>query len=412
MNATAMFSLPDLSLFPATPEQVLESRRRTAVQWAKGLSVEEYVRRDVIMDKHEHAVGGKLVTWVLAPRSDPTTLDFMCSCETLRRTAIVAKRAKDVDARDVREVTAYGIASVYTPPEKRGKGYARHMMRLLHWVLAPRSALPSEFPAEWGAPPDVAVLSTLGVANAQFSALYSDVGRIFYQACGVTPSSNDGWVVMGALETSKMLDTSDSAVTSAPPDELNLQWLTEDEVVALYERDASWIKDDLSRFAGDTDRTLFSFLPNGGVGAFVIRRVMDFAEGLRPVLPTTKWGMVILPHGARDVRAALRHETPLSFVTWTLDLRTSPRSLVITRLRADENTFPVFLDQLLVVAREENVEKVEFWYLRPELRDIANARGWKTRERPEHLSAVKWYGEEKDDDSELDWVYNEKFCWC
>ncbi|OSD08107.1 hypothetical protein PYCCODRAFT_386283 [Trametes coccinea BRFM310] len=413
-------SLADLSLFAATPEQVLESRKRTAVQWAVGQSVEEYLERDAIMDRHEHAANGRLITWVLAPRSDPTTLDFMCSCETFRRTAVVAKRAKEVDAREVREVTAYGVASVYTPPAKRGKGYARHMMRLVHWVLAPRSALPAEFPAEWGAPPDIDVLRVLGVANAQFSVLYSDVGHAFYQGCGPTPSGNDGWVVKGALETSRMLDASSaddpgapSAAAPPPPPGLNLQRLAEEDVLALYARDATWIKDDLSHFAGATSRTLFSFLPDGGVGAFVMRRVMDFAPGLRPVRPTVQWGLALLPQGARDLQDALRRRPdagPLPFVTWTLDIRTSPRTLVVARLRADERTFPVLLERLLAAAREARVEKVEFWYLRPELRAVAEARGWATKERAEHLSAVRWYGEEKDD--ELEWVYNEKFCWC
>ncbi|KAJ8488040.1 hypothetical protein ONZ51_g3804 [Trametes cubensis] len=412
MTRTTAMSVPlaDLSLFAATPEQVYESRRRTAELWAKGMSVEEYIQRDVIMDKYEHAANGRLITWILAPRADPTTLDFMCSCETFRRTGVVAKRAKEVDAREVREVIAYGVASVFTPPVKRGKGYARHMMRLVHWVLAPRSALPAEFPAEWGTPPDIDVLRMLGVANAQFSVLYSDVGREFYLSCGTTPSSSDGWAVKGALETSKMLEaTSESATTSPPPPPgLNVQRLTEDEVIALYDRDAVWVKDDLSRFAGDTSCTLFSFTPDQGVGAFVMRRIMSFAEGLQPVRPTTQWGFAILPPSARSLDDALQgdHPPPLPFVTWTLDLRTSPRTLVVARLRADVHTFPVVLEQLLAVAREERVEKVEFWYLRPELRAIANAQGWKTAERAEHLSAVRWYGEEKDD--EVDWVYNEK----
>ncbi|KAI0372039.1 hypothetical protein BV20DRAFT_964740 [Pilatotrama ljubarskyi] len=409
-------SLADLSLFPATPEQVRRSRENTAAEWAKGLSVDQYVQRDVIMDTHEHAAGGKLITWVLAPRSNPTTLDFMCSCETFRRTAVVAKRAKEVDAREVREVTAYGVASVYTPPRNRHKGYASHMMRLLHWVLAPRSALPPSFPAEWGAPPDVDMLRSLGAANAHFSVLYSDVGKRFYQSVGPTPGANDGWVVKGALETSKMLDpasdpTNSGAASPTPPG-VTIQRLSEDDVIALYDHDAVLIKNDLSRFAGDTDLTLFSFLPDKGVGAFVMRRIMDFKEDMTVVRPTTQWGFAVLPYGARTLKDALRPDSgaPLSFVTWTLDLRTSPRTLVVARLRADEHTFPIILDQLLVVAREEKVEKVEFWYLRPELRAIANARGWPTKERAEHLSAVKWYGEEKEDD--VEWVYNEKFCWC
>ena len=51
------------------------------------------------------------------------------------------------------------------------------MMRLLHWVLAPRTvpALPRTFPREWGAPPDAATLAALGVAEA---ATHLNHGRV------------------------------------------------------------------------------------------------------------------------------------------------------------------------------------------------------------------------------------------
>ncbi|KAH9852548.1 hypothetical protein C2E23DRAFT_730888 [Lenzites betulinus] len=406
-----MTNFAKLSLFPATPEQVTESRKRTATQWAKGLSLEDYVQRDVIMDQYEHAAGGKLTTWVLAPRNDSTTLDFMCSCETFRRIAAVAKRSKDIDAREVRQVTAYGIASVFTPASKRGKGYARHMMCLLHWVVAKRSTLPA-FPADWGTAPDVTVLRALGLANGHFSVLYSDIGPNFYQDAGPTPGAHDGWVVQGVHTTAKAVKP--SALFHKPPHGVNVtvQRLAEPDVRALYELDAGWIKDDLARLAGDTDRALFSFLPNHGVGAFVIHRTMTIAGSpggaRRPVLPSTLWGIALLPQGTRTLQDALDVGEPISFVTWTLDLSAGePRTLVVARLRADEHTMTVILHELMTIAREEKIERVEFWCLPPVLRAIAESRGWTTTERKEHLSAVKWYGE--DSPSEVEWVNNEKY---
>lgn len=306
-------------------------------------------------------------------------------------------------------------------------------MRLLHWVLAPRTApaLPRTFPREWGAPPDAATLAALGVANAGFSVLYSDVGRAFYRACGPEPLSlspggvGNGWHVVGAQSTfwnlcdpnsepeaeaeafaEKKLDRGEGAVPS-----LRIARLSEPDLAALYDHDARWMRDDLVRDRETRPgRTQFTFLPNGGVGVFVVRRTMDFTPepDLRPVLPSAQWGAVILPDGAQSLADAVARQSsdPVSFVTWTLDLRTSPRTLVVARLRADEDTLPVLLDELLAVAREEKVDKVEFWYMRPELRALAESKGWKTQERTEHLPAVKWYGPEKEE--ELDWVYNEK----
>lgn len=92
--------LSSLTLFPATPAQVVESRRRTFKEWGRTMTEEEYRRRDETMDHHEHAADGKLITWsvrliwhqymhsdniylrVLCPVDESATLDFRCSCET------------------------------------------------------------------------------------------------------------------------------------------------------------------------------------------------------------------------------------------------------------------------------------------------------------------------------------------
>lgn len=61
-----VYDLAELSLFPATGAQIGESRRRTAQLWNKGLTLEQYLHRDFIMDSREHAAEGKLVTWYVA----------------------------------------------------------------------------------------------------------------------------------------------------------------------------------------------------------------------------------------------------------------------------------------------------------------------------------------------------------
>jgi hypothetical protein len=58
-----MSDLASLSIFPATQDQVLASRKHSSVQWAKGISVEEYLQRDALLEVLEHAADGKLVTW-------------------------------------------------------------------------------------------------------------------------------------------------------------------------------------------------------------------------------------------------------------------------------------------------------------------------------------------------------------
>lgn len=59
----ASIPLPELSLFLATPNQTLESRKRHAPLWRKKLSNDEYLLRDQVMEKQEHALDRKLATW-------------------------------------------------------------------------------------------------------------------------------------------------------------------------------------------------------------------------------------------------------------------------------------------------------------------------------------------------------------
>ncbi len=56
-------SFSDLSLFPATYEQIIDSRKRSAVQWAGKMTLEAYLQRDVILDGQEQAADGKFVVW-------------------------------------------------------------------------------------------------------------------------------------------------------------------------------------------------------------------------------------------------------------------------------------------------------------------------------------------------------------
>lgn len=56
-------SLDQLVLRPASRAQEIESRKRASVEWAKWLTLEQYLRRDEKDELLDHAKGGRLVTW-------------------------------------------------------------------------------------------------------------------------------------------------------------------------------------------------------------------------------------------------------------------------------------------------------------------------------------------------------------
>jgi len=381
-----MSDFASLSLFPATPDQVFASRKHSWAEWAKGLSIEEYLQRDALLEVLEHAADGKLITWILAPRNDPQTLDFKCSCETYLRKGFLVDFSVSGGQPTPSEIHCYGIASVFTPAQNRSKGYAKHMMRLLHWVMAPHSALPPFPTGMWGAPPP-----SSQSGKAKFSALYSDIGD-FYSLCGPGDEAGSGWAVRGAVWT--LWDVGQADESESESAKLEWEWLDIPEVNNLMQADTEAIKGEMIEWTKSTGRRSFAFLPWEGTGLFQIHRIL-----LSPNVPQTKkWGL-----------RSKAGDGP-TFATWTIDTYSSSTHLVITRLRATKTAFPHLIRQIKQLAREHGMQKVEVWNLPEELIGVASALGGKTDERDEHLSAFMWYGEGLAGD--VEWLFNEKYSWC
>ncbi|KAI6153290.1 hypothetical protein BKA82DRAFT_1002464 [Pisolithus tinctorius] len=384
--------LSSLSLFPATPEQVLISRRRTWPQWGGKLTEEQYLERDRQMDAMEHASHSKLITWVLAPRDNPTTLNFMCSCETFRRRGLVRYLGSNEQQSGIQEVTCYGIASVYTPLDKRRRGYASHMMRLLHWVLSGRGKdynLP-EFPVEWGQPPPEVDEAGKGL----FSALYNDIGGQFYQKAGPGLVDSSGWEARDPISTVWEVPQEPFASQSCS----GFTWLKYEDLGRLWTKDVQLIKRSIADMPTSAGLTaLVSFLPDEGVASFQINR---------PIVGTEKdvsmdvWG-VEKDHTSTD--------RP-TYAVWSVDTHLSVPTLIVICLRATEETFPDLIHMIQEAARRHGVWKMEIWNLPEPLMGLAAHFGGKTFERDEHLPFIKWYG--KGDTADIKWVFNEKFCWC
>jgi hypothetical protein len=152
----------------------------------------------------------------LVPRADPETLDLLSHCETFRRQAIIK-----TDGSMAEETTSYGIASVYTPATHRGKGYARHILQLVHYLIAPNSLLPA-FPDAWGAEPEI------GPKDARLSILFSGIGEKYYATCrqGEGPQSKPGWIRQPI--TSRTWDV--STLPSPSIDQAGWRWPGLDEL--------------------------------------------------------------------------------------------------------------------------------------------------------------------------------------
>ncbi|KAK0467249.1 uncharacterized protein EV420DRAFT_673883 [Desarmillaria tabescens] len=391
-------NLSSLTIFPATPAQVLESRRRSFVHWGGPLTEEEFFRLATEVEQGESATNGKLTAWVLSPRDDPGSLDFKCSCMTFRRKGLILRghNAHKADAMVPEEVSCYGVAAVLTPERFRRQGYAKHMMRLLHWVLAVDPSLFPMFPKTWGSPPQ----RPAGIHPGHFSVLWSDVGD-FYRSCGPTDSV-PGWVLDDASTTVWDVKTLDVDATTDSISNEKWRWLAVDDIQALYPADEEKLKQDLiAKSLGlDSGKTLFTFLPGQGVEMFQRTKLGFFWRKLES--PVTHWGVI-----SRSSDKAT-HDDDTVFATWTFEA--VPKTLLITRLRANQENFGDLFSVLKFVAGRHGIEKIEIWCLPDALKSVAQHHGAIHFERKEHLPALKWYGAESPTD--VIWLNREKFCWC
>ncbi|KAF7310419.1 hypothetical protein HMN09_00583900 [Mycena chlorophos] len=372
------FDLSTLSIYPATPEQTVEARRRTQHEWGRGLTLEAHLARDAAQEQFPGSLEGRFMTWVLAPRNDPTTLDFKCACETFRRTGSVY----DPSIGAVESVGCYGIASVFTPPTNRGQGFASHLMSLLHWVIADERLLPVDsFPVDkWGAPPS----PVPGLRNARFSALWTDVGE-FYSSCGPYSRGADGWVIRGT--STVVWDVEGISSSSASGSDSSWTWLDEAGTSRLWQEDALAIQQALV----DSTDLCFTFLPSDGVAFFQHARLDFFTQRLED--PPTTWG--IISAGRK------------TYATWAIDPRPpTPPGLTVTCIRATAETLPALVGKLFEMARKHSITRIESWGMSPELEDVAKGIGARVFDREEHLPAFKWYG--KEPEAGVRWAYNER----
>jgi GNAT superfamily N-acetyltransferase len=299
-------------------------------------------------------------------------------CFSLKR-RIAVRNVKDPEAQ---EAVGYGIASVFTLPAYRKRGYASHMMKLLHRVLAPSSSLPA-FPTEWGTPPGIPP----SFGNAVVSVLYSDVGENFYRLCG--PAAGvDGWVP-SVEHTSTIWKLEGIAKDEHLANE-QVKYLNIDEIEPILELDDKAILDDLNCTSASSTR--FVFFSANGLNNFQVQRYLLTIPSETTPIPS--WGAYI--PGSR----------PPHFALWVVEPAPLPSRLIITRLRCDAATFPGLIRAAQKVLVGHSIAQLEVWNLPSELKEVAKGLGGVTEVRLEHLPSVAWYGERKD---AVEWVHNEKY---
>lgn len=162
---------PDLHLCQPTPEECVEIWTGTAAAWKDSLTIPMYVVEAQYLTTVPLAKDGGMTTWVLVEKNRlPNQRQILCSCESFRKRSLTSDREGNVQ-----EGLVHGVASVFYPPQYRGRGYgARHMKEL--------AKVQKEWQPEHG--------KSIG------SVLYSDIGKEYYAKLGWPPNPRNWHLVL------------------------------------------------------------------------------------------------------------------------------------------------------------------------------------------------------------------------
>ncbi|KAF4965283.1 hypothetical protein FSARC_6901 [Fusarium sarcochroum] len=370
-------SSPSLILTIPTPSERERIWRGTHHMWGAALTMEDFITREYNNLDAPLARDGGLTSWMLTDGSlKPDDRPILSSCETFRKRALVSNKDGHL-----REGTAYGVASVFTFPECRSKGYGKKMMSLLADELRSRQQK--------------------NEGDADFSVLWSDVGPKFYNAVGWKPFEST-YLEFPVSDTEPVADAS-------------LKPVTVDDLPDLTDRDEKLIRDKLSSSSSQISAAV---LPDLTTIRWHLHRENFMCKHIFSRTPTVH-GAVYTPSGAPNSRI---------WAIWTRSFyggiaKPEKNTVHVIRLVVEDESISdetlakgiqAIASSVQKEAKDWLCAKVEVWNPEDRVKRVTEgiqSLGAKfiVREN-ENLASMHWFG--KDSDQDIEWVANEKFAWC
>ncbi|KAJ3518677.1 hypothetical protein NM208_g14429 [Fusarium decemcellulare] len=370
-------SLPSLILTNPTSSERLRIWKATHPHWGSALTIDDYISREYDNLEAPLARDGGVTGWMLTDGNLPADdRPILSCCETYKKRALVSSRDGAV-----REGTSHGVASVFTFPECRGKGYASKMMSLLADELRGRQQN-SE-------------------GDADFSVLWSDVGKNFYNAVGWKPFEST-YIELPAANAEPIHDAA-------------LKTITIDDLPTLADRDETLIR---NRIASPSSQNRAAVLPDLTTLRWHLHRENFMCKHIFSRSPTVH-GAVYTPTEAPNSRI---------WAIWTRSFyggiqKPEKNTVHVIRLVVEDESISdaVLAKGIQAIAgfvqkeaKEWLCSKVEIWNPEDRVRRVTEGiQGLGAKfivRESENLASMHWFGEDSIDD--VEWVANEKFAWC
>lgn len=388
---------PDLVLTESTKTELQHVWGLHHPMWGPALKHEDYLAREEFLMTVPLARNGGVTHWILTDRNaPPDNRPIYASCESLRKRALASRPGPDGPV--VQEGIAHGIASVFTNPQYRGKGYASRMMK----ELGPKLA-------EWDEgrkDPKKVQNQENGVTRSLFSVLYSDIGKTFY--------AKTGWA---AFESTHLCFKPVAAADGAPSSS-KARPLGYHDLAVLCHLDENLLRDKLQQQARGLP------LSDKKVCAALVPELDQFLWHMMREDFMTKH----IFHKTPAIRGALFGEPGRRiWAVWTrgyyggLD-KIEGNTFHILRFVVEDETSPddyvaEGFRAIIQIAQAEAAEwrsfDIQMWNPSELLKRAAKGSGLEfelvDREK-DSIASLMWYGDEPT--AAVDWVANEKYAWC
>jgi GNAT superfamily N-acetyltransferase len=400
-----------LILTRPTSSEKLKNWSLSHSQWGAALTKEDYLRREEYLLTVPLSKGSGLTQWILTTSElAPDQRPILSSCESLRKRALVRD---PVDGKVI-DIIAHGIASVFTDPQFRGKGYASKMMRLLGEQLGRWQGRLGEYDRE--ADMGVGLGTGLREGMVGFSVLYSDIGKSFYAVQGWAPFESTHFTFPPAPEPRE-----DASATVGEEKEtakgISLVPIGYPELAELCATDETLLRAKLansSLWPGPKARV--SLIPDLDTILWHQMREDFMTQHIFGKTSTVK--------GAVYGKEAKGNRI---WAVWSRGYyggleRIEGNTLYILRLVIeDEGAEEEFIaDGIKAIvgfaqaeAREWRLAHVEMWNPTPLVKKLVENSGLKyefTVREKDGIASLMWYGKGPVD--EVEWIAIEKFGWC
>ncbi|PTB66898.1 hypothetical protein BBK36DRAFT_1117395 [Trichoderma citrinoviride] len=396
---------PTITLTNPTPKERIRTWLYNQTEWGNSLTVPAYLEREEYLLSIPLARNGGITNWILTDSSFPVSSSkdddddeerpVLAACETLRKRALV----RDPVSGTVRDVVAYGVASVFTNKAFRGRGYAGKMMELLRGYMAGQHR-------------------ETGGGEPAFSVLFSDIGKQFYAKHGWIPLENTQLEYRVREQKTPPEPEPEPSSSNNNNNNNNITLLGEEHLSELAEKDEALLRKEIAKpNPVDASKTRVAVIPDVDALQWHLYREGFICNASFGRKPSVHGALYTSPSTGSRVWAWFERnhyggpEKPeknlLSFLRFVIEDESIP----------DEELSEAVVGIFRVAEREARdwkCSKVEIWNPNARVRRAAEAAAeFQTTfvvRQDKNLASLNWFGEGSAED--LDWVANERFEWC